>query len=199
MSSRIDLDLQDEILLKDFKKFVKEIHEGKFRKFYRYEIRQAFKFYLAANHVGKYPQLVKKEIELNYLLLPDALHTHRKPVYDQTHVIFLTKFFQTYLKTKKPLSKSEVVGFIKSSLLIKDKRAVDGWIDFLEDLGWISNKRGRVEGGEVGLIIDLSEKSLFKLLGEDPTGTYRPYNNEISKIFNAQPVSYESNARVRRN
>ena len=149
--------------------------------------------YLALHHKGKYPQLVKKDSNLNYHIIPDTLHTHRKPSFDQTHVIFLIKFFKTYLHVKKEPQKSELVGFIKSALLIKDKRAVEGWLLFLEDIGWLKHHMDNIK-------ITLTKKSLFDLLGEDPTGTYRPYNKEISRVFNAKPVvNEEPRAAIRRN
>ncbi len=195
MITRINMDLEDEKLMKSFRELVNDLHDGKFKQFYRYEVTQAFKLYLAAHHREDYPKIVENDKSLKYLIIPQLLHTQSSRSFDKRHVDFLIKFFKTYLTmTQKEVSKSEIIGFIKSSLLIKDKRAVDGWIVFLNEIGWVIFHLGKP-------VINLKEKSLFDLLGEDPTGTYQPYKNDILKsnsILKANPVLNEdSRARIR--
>lgn len=98
-------------------------------------------------------------------------------------------FFKEYhSKTGENISKKRITRTIKSARLIKDKRAVNEWYEFLEDIGWAEPNYDK-------WIIKIDEKSLYELLGEDPTGTYDPNNeyiNEANSIFKARIVSDEN-------
>lgn len=195
MTSRLDIDLRDENILEDFRDFVKQKYKGKFKKFYGFEIKNALKFYLAAHNYENYMSLIESEDSLQYLSLGSPMHTHPKPVFDQRSLYFIIKFFKKFHKEDK-IKVEALNKFIKSTLIISDNRAVKNWRIFLCDIKWV--KAWATEGWD----ILMDEKSLYKLLGEDPTGTYDPKNeyiNEASSIFKARTASDEiSKASIKR-
>lgn len=193
-SSRLDIDLRDKVLLGDFREFVKEFHNGKFKQFYRLEINNALKFYLAANDYKNYRDLLENENDVRSIIIPGAMCAPPKPVFDQKMVYFVTQFFKKYYGTEK-VKTENLTKFIKKTLLISEKRSIQNKKQFLCDIGWV--KAWATGGWE----IRLKKDSLFKLIGEDPTGVYDPnekYRNEVESIFNAKLATEESKATIRR-
>lgn len=195
ITSRIDLDLEDEKLLDDFKEFVKNTHKGRIKEFYRYEVRNALKSYLAANNYKNYRSIIEEGSQLSYLVLSPTLHTHSKPGFDKRHKNFLIKFFKEfYPESGKRVSNKRIIEFIIKTLSVSDKRAKGDWLEFIEIIGWIELDHGK-------WFIKLTETSLYDLLGEDPTGVYDPnekYRNEAESIFNAKVATEESRPGIRR-
>ncbi len=191
MRTRLDVDLRDEILLTDFRELVKENNKKKFKKYYAVEVSNAIKFYMAAYDFKDYRNIIEGQSPFNLLGSIPHLHAHSKPVFDQKNVYFVTKFFKVFydLDIVKP---ETITRFIKKTLVISDPRAVKNWKIFLKDIEW-------VDPHATGWEILLTEKSLYNLLGEDPTGIYDPYRNDVLRAFGGEPIKNEkSRAEMRR-
>lgn len=195
MKDRLNLRLGEEKILTDFREFVKEQHKGKFKEFYRYEVKQAFKYYLAVHNYKDYPAIMEGDAELKYIILPSPLHTHSKRSFRSDHVNFLITFFK-YHHGKKSISRTKLIKFIKKALVIKDQRAIDEWIIFLGDIGWIEAHMNNFK-------IILKDYSLYEILGSDPTGIHNPEGNfitEAENVFNTKAISEDrSRGKIRRN
>lgn len=180
MTSRLNLDLEDKKTLDDFKEYVKSLNNGKIKGFLRERILYAFKLDMASSGFKNY----QEEINVNPLAKEVAMRARQKSSYgfdiDKRTVLFLIEFFKKYFDKnyefiEESIPRTELEGFIRSTLNIKQKRAINEWIEFLEDISWISNvNKNRVR-------ISFGKAALFNLLGEDPTGTFSPEKEAAEK------------------